>query len=77
MTEQRSKKTRKIRCPVCKEEVPLQSKPPTFPFCSERCKAVDLNRWMSGEYGLDPQSGSLDRVDPEEAEDVSGSFYEH
>jgi endogenous inhibitor of DNA gyrase (YacG/DUF329 family) len=33
-------------CPEC-------GKPSTredFPFCSPRCKAVDLNRWLSGAY---------------------------
>lgn len=33
-------------CPEC-------GKPSTreaYPFCSPRCKAVDLNRWLSGVY---------------------------
>ncbi|MCV0395980.1 MAG: DNA gyrase inhibitor YacG [Rhizobiaceae bacterium] len=33
-------------CPEC-------GKPSTrenFPFCSPRCKAIDLNRWFSGAY---------------------------
>lgn len=33
-------------CPEC-------GKPSTrenFPFCSPRCKAIDLNRWFSGSY---------------------------
>jgi endogenous inhibitor of DNA gyrase (YacG/DUF329 family) len=33
-------------CPEC-------GKPSTrenYPFCSSRCKAVDLNRWLSGSY---------------------------
>ncbi len=34
------------RCPIC-------GKPPqdaTRPFCSKRCRDVDLNRWLSGAY---------------------------
>lgn len=36
-----------------------------FPFCSKRCKVIDLGRWLGGEYVLDPQSGSLERLDPD------------
>jgi uncharacterized protein len=35
-------------CPIC-------GKPPTqasHPFCSERCRDVDLNRWLSGSYAI-------------------------
>lgn len=33
-------------CPIC-------NKPPTTkstPFCSERCRNVDMNRWFTGAY---------------------------
>lgn len=33
-------------CPECGKP----SERETFPFCSPRCKAVDLNRWLSGAY---------------------------
>lgn len=36
----------KRRCPECRRA----SDRAFFPFCSERCKAVDLNRWLSGSY---------------------------
>ncbi|MGH6715740.1 MAG: DNA gyrase inhibitor YacG [Bradyrhizobium sp.] len=34
------------RCPICGK--PAQEA--TRPFCSKRCRAVDLNRWLSGTY---------------------------
>ncbi|MBB1092388.1 DNA gyrase inhibitor YacG [Rhodopseudomonas palustris] len=34
------------RCPVCGKPATEQSRP----FCSERCRDVDLNRWLSGAY---------------------------
>ena len=41
-------------CPICKQPVPEpgpdQELPPHFPFCSDRCKLVDLNRWLTGKY---------------------------
>jgi uncharacterized protein len=33
-------------CPVCGKP----ASPPSRPFCSERCRDVDLNRWLSGSY---------------------------
>jgi len=33
-------------CPICGK--PSQSA--TRPFCSRRCRDVDLNRWLSGSY---------------------------
>ena len=35
-------------CPECGK--PSASE--TYPFCSPRCKAVDLNRWFSGAYAI-------------------------
>jgi len=34
------------RCPICGK--PAQET--TRPFCSRRCRDVDLNRWLSGAY---------------------------
>lgn len=36
----------KIKCPECK----CESARKTYPFCSVRCKEIDLNRWLSGSY---------------------------
>lgn len=39
----------KIRCPVCKELTTWEEN--RFrPFCSERCKLIDLGAWASEEY---------------------------
>jgi hypothetical protein len=32
---------------------------------------VDLGRWMNGEYAVDLETGKLDIIDPNEAEDVT------
>ena len=36
------------QCPICKG--PFEGKPSSFPFCSERCKLLDLSNWISGRY---------------------------
>ncbi len=40
------------RCPKCKQELPEGRNTPTFPFCSKRCKMIDLGNWLSGEYHI-------------------------
>jgi hypothetical protein len=42
------KRTVKLRCPICKKAV--KSTDPEFPFCSDRCRLIDLGKWSSGEY---------------------------
>lgn len=38
----------KVRCPVCKKAV--KSTDADFPFCSDRCRVIDLGKWSSGSY---------------------------
>lgn len=37
-------------CPICKKAVSPRSLNPAFPFCSARCRAVDLGKWIGEEY---------------------------
>jgi endogenous inhibitor of DNA gyrase (YacG/DUF329 family) len=37
------------KCPTCNRQVEWQNNP-FRPFCSERCKLVDLDKWVSDEY---------------------------
>ena len=36
-------------CPICKAPSALNDSP-DFPFCSERCRLLDLGKWASEEY---------------------------
>jgi endogenous inhibitor of DNA gyrase (YacG/DUF329 family) len=40
------KKAREKPCPICRKPATEALRP----FCSERCRDVDLNRWLSGSY---------------------------
>jgi endogenous inhibitor of DNA gyrase (YacG/DUF329 family) len=37
-----------LRCPICKK--PVATADSDFPFCSERCRTIDLGNWSSGRY---------------------------
>lgn len=40
-----------IKCPICHRETHWEGNP-YRPFCSERCKLVDLGKWMLEEYRI-------------------------
>ncbi len=40
--------SRSLRCPICRKLV--LSTEPDYPFCSPRCRLIDLGKWASGAY---------------------------
>ena len=49
-----------LRCPICRTIVLATDA--EFPFCSERCRTIDLGKWASGGYVIssplnDPEAG--------------------
>jgi uncharacterized protein len=59
---------RSVLCPRCGTEVRWTSDSPFRPFCSERCKLIDLGQWATERYRIaaDPESGEAG--DTEESE---------
>ena len=37
-----------MKCPICKKDVSMDN--PEMPFCSERCRLIDLGNWASEKY---------------------------
>jgi endogenous inhibitor of DNA gyrase (YacG/DUF329 family) len=55
-----------MKCPTCNKEVEWQDN--AFrPFCSERCKLVDLSKWVSEEYRV---PGKPVRSEPSESNSI-------
>ncbi len=44
----------KVRCPICDRvmEAEQTAEWPEFPFCSARCRLIDLGRWLGEGYRL-------------------------
>ncbi len=58
----------KRRCPVCKKIIDAGSERRCregsfFPFCSQRCKLIDLGRWLDAEYKIVSKPGDEDVAD--------------
>ena len=52
------------RCPLCKKETSWKNNP-FKPFCSERCRLIDLGNWASGKYTIPDKESKI----PEKEED--------
>lgn len=42
---------RLVPCPICKTESDFFAEP-LGPFCSSRCKMIDLGQWLNEEYRI-------------------------
>lgn len=58
------KKLLSLRCPICRTLV-LRTQE-DFPFCSDRCRTIDLGKWASGGYVISTKIN-----DPELLEDIA------
>ncbi|MGJ4971510.1 MULTISPECIES: DNA gyrase inhibitor YacG [unclassified Bradyrhizobium] len=47
------------RCPICRRPAAAAVRP----FCSPRCRDVDLHRWLSGSYVIPATEGDEDDVE--------------
>ena len=55
-------------CPVCGKTVDEDVTSPCFPFCSPRCKTIDLGNWISGRYMISEELEESEGTDAEDAE---------
>jgi endogenous inhibitor of DNA gyrase (YacG/DUF329 family) len=62
----------KVRCPICQRWMEGQGPVewPQFPFCSQRCRLVDLGRWLKEDYRL-PSDELFEEAPP----DAGGTNY--
>jgi len=48
----------RVRCPICDRLMQSASTAewPEFPFCSARCRLIDLGRWLGESYVIRPEN---------------------
>ena len=47
-----------FKCPRCKTETAWEGNPDR-PFCSEKCRLIDLGRWADGEYRIPTEDAPM------------------
>jgi endogenous inhibitor of DNA gyrase (YacG/DUF329 family) len=55
---------RHIPCPACRKRSEPRAQNPSFPFCSERCRLIDLGRWFGEEYRMPARTGEGEEQPP-------------
>ena len=60
MADEKERSKKSVRCPICKKKVALDD--PNMPFCSDRCRIIDLGNWASEKYVI-PGSPKEDNED--------------
>jgi uncharacterized protein len=53
---------REVHCPNCSKPVAWTPESPWRPFCSERCRLIDLGQWFSEEHAIPGEDGETDRL---------------
>jgi endogenous inhibitor of DNA gyrase (YacG/DUF329 family) len=69
MAKTKAPKIKSLHCPTCKKLV--TTKDEDFPFCSDRCRRIDLGKWAMGVYKI-----SSPVLDPDLLEDLEGHEHE-
>ena len=56
------------KCRSCGRKLPVKGKAPSrwYPFCSERCRWLDLGCWFDQKYGLSEENGPNGGADGDE-----------
>ena len=57
------------RCAICGDAAAPLSENPTFPFCSERCRLIDLGNWLGETYRIASRESPDDHVSEDDGAD--------
>jgi len=53
-----------MKCPICQKEVKTDD--PNMPFCSDRCRLIDLGNWASEKYVISTPAPTTPDQDEED-----------
>ena len=57
-------------CPICGKPAASRSENRTFPFCSTRCRQIDLGKWLDEDYRIPtgPAPSEAEQTEPRKKE---------
>ena len=65
----------KVKCPNCEKPVEWSDQSPDHPFCSERCKMIDLGQWASAEHAIPGKSVEEEMMSEQLKDSDPNSFH--
>lgn len=69
--------TLKISCPTCKKDVIWQPESAFRPFCSERCKLIDLGDWAEENHKISQPIQGATNITEEMLDALEDEFLQH
>ena len=63
------RKQRTVSCPGCGMALVWSTDNPYRPFCSERCKLIDLGQWATGAYRIPQENADDGKTQPDDQTD--------
>jgi uncharacterized protein len=59
-----------VKCPTCRREVKWSDASPYRPFCSDRCRLIDMGAWLSEQHKIPDQSPQAeDLLNPDHSDE--------
>ena len=49
-----------VKCPTCHRPVEWAPQSPYRPFCSDRCRLIDLGAWLSEQHAIPEDAAGAD-----------------
>ena len=69
------KKELKVNCPTCKDKFQYYSSK-FRPFCSERCKMIDMGHWFEESYSIKGRDNTVYIEEPEQLAQLLEKMHE-
>jgi endogenous inhibitor of DNA gyrase (YacG/DUF329 family) len=60
-----------VKCPTCRRPVQWSPESPYRPFCSERCRLIDLGAWFDERHRIPDESASVGDESPPDSSEES------
>jgi endogenous inhibitor of DNA gyrase (YacG/DUF329 family) len=57
-----------VKCPTCRRPVEWSEVSAYRPFCSDRCRLIDLGAWIAEQHKIPDESGDESGNEPEESQ---------
>jgi uncharacterized protein len=58
-----------VKCPTCRRDVEWSAASQYRPFCSDRCRLIDLGAWLTEQHKIPEEPGSEDQMQPNSSEE--------
>jgi endogenous inhibitor of DNA gyrase (YacG/DUF329 family) len=62
---------REVKCPICRKVTSWEDNP-FHPFCSDRCRIIDLGAWTQGSYRIPAEEMDIDLEDEDDEDKEPG-----